>query len=416
MNKTIAYKGNIVTAPKLGELCSENAYLVAQGGIVRGVFASLEGTAYANAAIEDFCDALIVPSFCDVHLHAPQYPMLGTGMGAQLLDWLNLYTYKTEARFSDPVYAKEVYAALAKKLLLEGTTHVCAYASIHREATHILMRALDDAGISGFVGKVNMDRNCPQTLRETAEESLDETRRFLDECMGRYQRVRPIITPRFTVSCSDALMAGLGKLAEEYGVPVQSHLSESEDEIARVKKLHPDCAFYYETYQKFGLWKSGNIMAHGVHSAGEERRALRDAGILLAHCPDSNTNLASGIAPLRLMLDEGMKVALGSDIAAGAHVSMLKIAQSAIASSKARHIITKGRERFLTAKEAFYLITTAPRLHFGESVPFAAGSPLHALVLFDDALPKPAAQMTPTERLERIIHIGDSSNIVKVLL
>lgn len=136
-------------------------------------------------------------SFADMHLHAPQYPMLGMGMDLPLLDWLNTYTFKTEARFADTDYARRVYRRLAGDLITNGTTRVCMFSSLHTEATWILMEELERAGVTGYVGKVNMDRNAlPGVLEETTEESVRETIRWLDGC--RFEHVRPIITPRFT--------------------------------------------------------------------------------------------------------------------------------------------------------------------------------------------------------------------------
>ena len=182
------------------------------------------------------------------------------------------------------------------------------------------MEELEKAGVTGYVGKVNMDRNGSPELQETTEQSKRETLRWLDAC-GRFQTVKPILTPRFTPSCTDELMSWLGKLAAERGLYVQSHLSENKGEIAWVKELCPDCAQYWESYDRAGLWKDHTVMAHCVHSDARERSAIRQAGVVVAHCPDSNINLCSGIAPVRQMLNEGLWVTLGSDIAAGSSLS-----------------------------------------------------------------------------------------------
>lgn len=410
------YKGIIVQAPRLGALeCAEAAYLVAEGGRIAGVFEELPGK-YQNAALEDFGDCLIVPSFTDLHLHAPQYCMMGMGFDLPLLEWLNAYTFKEEARFADVGFARTVYEALAAELVQRGTTRVCMFSSLHREGTLILMDALERAGVTGYVGKVNMDRNSPDSLRETCEESLVETRRWLDECAGRFPHVKPILTPRFTPSCSDTLMEGLGALAAEYGLPVQSHLSENDAEIEWVRELHPDCAQYWESYAKFGLWKQGTVMAHCVHSDARERAAIRSAGVWVAHSPDSNTNLYSGVAPVRRMLSEGLHVALASDVAGGAKLSMLHVAGEAIRASKLRYYYSGKRqdEAFLTVPEAFYLATSAGQQYFGAGPGFRAGDALHAVVLDDAAFP-PSRPLTPAERLERLIYADDAYSIRAVV-
>ncbi|MBQ1281349.1 MAG: amidohydrolase family protein, partial [Oscillospiraceae bacterium] len=284
---------------------------------------------YAALPQEDWGDRLILQSFADMHLHAPQYPMLGLGMDMTLLDWLREYTFKYETFFADNDFARACASRLAAELAANGTTRVCMFSSMHTDATLILMEELERAGICGAVGKVNMDRNGGENLQESTEESKRETIRWLDAC-NRFKRVKPVLTPRFTPSCTDELMAFLGKLAAERGLYVQSHLSETKDEIAWVRELCPDCEQYWQSYEKFGLWRDHTVMAHCVHSDARERRAIREANVLVAHCPDSNTNLCSGIAPIKQMLREGVWVGLGSDIAGGAVLPMLGVIGEAI--------------------------------------------------------------------------------------
>jgi len=212
--------------------------------------------------------------------------MLGTGMDLPLLEWLNAYTFPTEARFADEQYARKQYRALAAELIRDGTTRVCMFSSLHRKATLILMEELEAAGVTGYVGKVNMDRNGSESLQETTEESMRETLRWLDEC-GQFAHIKPILTPRFTPSCTDELMAFLGKLAAERNLPVQSHLSENQAEQAWVCKLHPDCGQYWQTYAKYGLWNQHTVMAHCVFSDERERRAMGEAGVTAVHCAGS---------------------------------------------------------------------------------------------------------------------------------
>lgn len=396
-------KGNIVSAPELGKLdVTEHGYLVAEDGIISGVFAQLPEQ-YAGAPVEDCGDALIVQSFADLHLHAPQYPMLGTGMDLQLLDWLNTYTFPTEARFADVDYARTIYRQLAAELISGGTTRVCMFSSLHTDATLVLMEELEKAGVTGYVGKVNMDRNAaPGVLEETTEESKAETLRWLEAC-GQFKYIKPMLTPRFTPSCTDELMAFLGKLSAERKLPVQSHLSENQKEIAWVRELHPDCTQYWETYAKFGLWDDRTLMAHCVWSDARERKAMKDAGVTVVHCADSNVNVCSGAAPVRVMLDEGLKVALGSDIAGGDHLNMFDVVTSAIRTSKTVHVRDNWETPFLTVPEGWYLGTSAGAAYFGEKPGFAVGNPLHAIVLADDALPQPHP-LTPAERLERCVY------------
>ncbi len=407
-------RGALVYAKKLNELCCvKNGFIAVNNGVVEasGDFSDMP-KAYQNAQILDYSDSIIIPSFVDMHLHAPQYPMLGMGMDLPLLEWLNAYTFKTEAQYKNEAFARESYASLASALIARGTTRVVMFSSIHVGATLILMEELEKAGISGYVGKVNMDRNSSEDYIETTKDSLAATRLFIKE--ARFKNLKPIITPRFTPSCTDELMSGLGALADEYDLPVQSHLTENVTEIEWVKELCPTLEQYWETYDACGLWKKNTVMAHCVHSDIRERAAIKRAGVMVAHCPDSNTNIYSGIAPIRKMLQEGIRVGLGTDIAGGASLSMMNSIAAAVRVSKLRYYYSgfDESERFLTLCEAFYLATTAGQEYFGCKPGFEAGKPLHALVLCEKRLPKPVRELTLSERLERLIYSDDDRNII----
>ena len=406
-------KGNIVHAPTLGTLSiTEQGYLVLEDGVIVGVFPLLPPE-HADGEMHDYGEQLIMQSFADMHLHAPQYPMLGMGMDLQLLDWLNTYTFDVESRFADTDFAREVYRRLARELIANGTTRVCMFSSLHTDATLVLMEELEKAGVTGYVGKVNMDRNGKEgVLQETTEESVAETRRWLAGC--RFDHVKPILTPRFTPSCTDELMAALGKIKEETGLYVQSHLSENHAEIVWVRELHPDCERYWETYDKFGLWDERTVMAHCVHSDAEERRAMAAHNVLVVHCGDSNINVSSGICPVRQMLDEGVWVALGSDIAGGAQLPMYRVITTSIRSSKVRQIMDNWETPFLTVPEGYYLGTTAGHKYFGAGDGFAVGDKLHAIVVDDSSFPPPVRPLSVTERFERAIYLMEQRSITAV--
>ncbi|MBQ6518430.1 MAG: amidohydrolase family protein [Anaerolineaceae bacterium] len=399
--ETRIIKGNIIAAPEFGKLdITENGYLITVDGKIRGTYQKLPEE-FAECAVEDYGDALVMQSFSDMHLHGPQYPMLGMGMDKPLLEWLNTYTFPTEARFKDNEFARKAYRRLARELAAKGTTRVCMFSSIHREATLILMEELENAGISGFVGKVNMDRNSGENYQETTEESIFETVKWLQSC--HFEHIKPMITPRFTPSCTNELMQELGRIAHEKKLPIQSHLSENTGELAWVKELHPDCDQYWETYAKYGLWNEQTLMAHCVWSDERERKAIRDAGVWAVHCPASNENLVSGYAPVRKMLNEGLNVVLGSDIAGGDHLSMFKNITAAIRASKARRIMDDWKTDFLTVAEAFYLGTSAAAPFFGEKPGFAPGNTLHAIVVEDETLPM-VHPLSIQERFERCVY------------
>ena len=258
-----------------------------------------------------------------------------------------------------------------------------------------------------------MDRNgAPGLLQETTERSVAETLRWLEGC--RFDHVKPILTPRFTPSCSDALMARLGEIAAEKGLFVQSHLSESAAEMEWVRRLHPECGSYWETYDKYGLWKDHTVMAHCVHSDAREREAMRRSNVLAVHCADSNVNICSGVCPVRLLLDEGNWVALGSDIAGGAQLPMYKVITASIRASKTRRIMDGWSTDFLTVEEAYYLGTTAGHRYFGAGEGFVPGDKLHAIVLDDSDFPESGKELTVRERFERAIYMTHRHNIMAV--
>ena len=406
---TTILHGNLIHAPSFGTLETiPNGYLVLEDGIVQGIYPTLPEQ-YAACPVTDYGGGLIMPSFADLHLHAPQYPMLGMGMDLPLLDWLDTYTFRTEARFGDTDYARRVYRQLAEDLITSGTTRVAMFSSRHTDATLILMEELEKAGVTGYVGKVNMDRSAGLSQEKT-EESISETLRWLENC--HFDLVKPILTPRFTPSCTNELMAALGKLAAERDLPVQSHLSENAGEIALVGQLHPDCPQYWESYEKYGLWKDRTLMAHCVHSDSREQAAMAEAGVWAVHCAASNVNLCSGTAPVRELVEHGVHVALGSDIAGGDQLAMNKVIVMSIRASKIKQIETGAP--FLTVPEAYYLGSTAGHTYFGGGAGFQSGHKLHAIVIDDSSLPEPTRELTLDERFERAIYLMDKRHIQAV--
>ena len=321
---TTILKGCIVSAPALGRLeATEHGYLIAENGHITGIYPVLPEQ-YAGAPVEDYGNDLIVQSFADLHLHAPQYPMLGTGMDLPLLDWLNTYAFPTEARFADTDYARTVYRQLSRELIAHGTTRVCMFSSLHTEATLILMEELERAGVTGYVGKVNMDRNSPDYLREaSAEASAKATREWIRAVAERhYEHVQPILTPRFTPSCSDELMELLHDIQKETGLPAQSHLSENLGEIESVLSLCPGHADYLEVYERAGLLTDRSIFGHCVHLTDREYKRLGETGGIIAHCPTSNLFLGSGLFDMREANRYGVRTTLATDVGAGTSFSM----------------------------------------------------------------------------------------------
>ena len=404
-----ALKGNILEALSPDILgVHPNSYLVLEDGRVAGIHTGLPKS-MEEAAVTDFGDALILQSFADMHLHGPQYEITGTGMDKPLLQWLEAYAFPTEAKYADADYARKQYRILAHDLIQNGTTRVAMFSSLHTDATLILMEELEKAGVTGYVGKVNMDRNAPPYLCETTEQSEKETLRWLDLCK-RFTLVKPILTPRFAPSCSDRLLSFLGKLKAERNLPVQSHLSENTGEIALVAQLFPDCPQYWEVYDKYGLFDRNTLMAHCVHSDARERTAMRMRGVHPVHCASSNNSLMSGISPVAQMLREEQAVCLGSDVSGGTTLSMLRTMANSISSSKDRGSMMQDQSQAISIEQAYYMATGAGQRFLGHGVGFAEGEPLHAVVLDDTGLPK-LPNITFRERLLRAVYRLDDRHI-----
>lgn len=415
MRKTaFAIKGNLFYSADKDHLVSlPSGYLICEDGKSAGVFERLPAC-YEGIPVEDYGDSLVIPGLVDLHLHAPQYGYRALGMDLELLDWLNINTFPQEARYADLSYAEKGYRIFTEDLAKGATTRACVFATIHVPATELLMDLLEKTGLKTMVGKVNMDRNSPAYLCETdAAQSLADTEQWIADCEGRYQNTVPILTPRFTPSCSDTLMEGLGKLQKRTGLPVQSHLSENRSEVAWVKELCPETGCYGESYDRFGLFGGDGcpaVMAHCVYSAGEELDLIERRGVFIAHCPQSNTNLASGVAPVRTFLDRGLRVGLGTDVAGGFSASIFRAMCDAVQASKLRWRLSDDSLKPLSMQEAFYLGTLGGGAFFGKVGSFEKDYEFDAVVLDDSGLRSPM-ELTPEQRLERVIYLSEESAV-----
>ena len=415
MNESVfILKGNIIyseTKEKFTIL--ENGYLVCQNEQVEGVYKSFPEK-FSGVPVKDYKECLIIPGLTDLHVHAPQYTFRGTGMDLELLPWLNIYTFPEEAKYEDLVYARKAYEIFTENLKRSAVTQACVFATIHREATLLLMDLLEKSGLKTMVGKVNMDRNSPEYLCESsAEESASETVEWIKDAAHRhYRNTDPILTPRFIPSCSDELMEKLKMIQLRYDLPVQSHLSENPDEAAWVKKLCPSASFYGDAYDRFGLFgvDCKTVMAHCVYSTEEEIKRMKENGVFIAHCPESNMNLSSGIAPVKRYLEEGMHVGLGSDIGAGSTVNIFQAMAHAVRASKLRWRMLDDRWKPLTVEEVFYMASKGGGEFFGKSGSFEPGYAFDAVVL-DDRRLTDTNKIDIRTRLERMIYEGDDREV-----
>lgn len=401
--KSFVLHGDFIWSETPQTLCMRpDAYAVCdEKGKCAGVFDALPPQ-YAALPLRDYAGKLIIPGYNDLHLHAGQYRNVGLGMDLQLLEWLDTLTFPEEARFAGLDFAEEVYSRFAERLRRGFTTHAAIFATVHVPATLLLMEKLEKTGLRTLVGKVNMDRNCPDYLREKgAEASLAATEQWLEAVAGRFKNTAPILTPRFVPSCTAELMEGLGAIAAAYGVPVQSHLDENHDEIEWVKKLHPDYPSYAAVYDGMGLLGPDALMAHCIYMTDEETQLMKAHGAWVVHCPTSNINVRSGIAPIRRYMNEGLNIGLGSDISGGHTLDMAAVLRRTIESSKILRQF-EGIEPHLSAPEAFYLASRGGGAYFGRVGAFEPGYDFDAVVV-DDAVERDGDDAL-SARFEKMIY------------
>ncbi|MBC5687361.1 amidohydrolase family protein [Mediterraneibacter sp. NSJ-55] len=415
MNESIfILQGDIIYTKEAGkfEIC-ENGYLVCEQGKVKGVYRTLPFT-LGGIPVRDYKGKLLIPGLADLHIHAPQYSFRGLGMDMELLEWLNVNTFPEEAKYRELDYARKAYEIFTENLKKSATTRACIFATVHREATLLLMDLLEEAGLGTMVGKVNMDRNCPDYLSEgSAKNSAAETVEWIQDVEHKkYKYTRPILTPRFIPSCTDELMENLKKIQLRYSLPVQSHLSENISEIAWVKELCPQAEFYGDAYDRFGLFGADapTVMAHCVHSDEREIERMKENKVFIAHCPESNMNVSSGIAPVRRFLEEGLHVGIGSDVAGGTTENLFTAMAHAVQASKLRWRIQDESLKPLRAEEVFYMATKGGGEFFGKVGSFEPGYEFDVVVLNDSRLKHPQ-YLDIQKRLERMIYFADDREV-----
>ncbi|KAI0304422.1 Metallo-dependent hydrolase [Multifurca ochricompacta] len=274
--------------------------------------------------------SFLLPTFCDLHLHAPQFLYQGTGLHLPLMEWLNEYAFKAEERLDqDPNLAKRVYTRLGERLVENGTGAVSLFGTIKEETNLILAETMQQIGIRAFVGKLSMDISTrPTYIESTHSESLASVRSFIDRTRAltahlpdHARLIEPVLTPRFVPTCSDALLQGLGELAQQTGVMVQSHLAEAKDQVKAVRETRGTSDL--EVFERAQLLTSRTIQAHCTYLSSEEFSRLARHGTAIAHCPLSNAYFSARQLALREALNRGICVGLGTDIAGGYSVDVM---------------------------------------------------------------------------------------------
>ena len=373
---------------------------------------------------------ILLPGFVDLHIHAPQYPQLGTALDVPLQDWLQIHTFPLEARYADLTFARAVYETLVSDLLAMGTTTAVYYATVHVPATQLLADICLTQGQRAFVGKVAMDdpAACPPTYRDAStDEAVTGTRAVIDHIRHHPGNaaglVQPIITPRFIPACTDETLAALGALAAETGVRVQTHVSESDWEHAHVQTRHgiSDAA----SLDRFGLMTPHAVLAHGTHLSPADMDLIHTRGACVAHCPLSNAYFAGAIFPLRAALERGLHLGLGSDISGGPSGNLWDAARMAVAASRIREGGTDAADPTrgdpgarVDFRTAFYLATAGGGAALGLPIGhFAPGMQFDAMAI-DPTAPLGTIRLWPGQTgevvLEKVLHTATRANIAAV--
>ena len=321
-----------------------------EDGLIRAVGPAeeiLEGDPASPVA--DYGDCLIAAGFVDCHTHYPQLSIIAS-YGEQLLEWLETYTFPTESAFADIDRARAAAGFFLDQGLRNGITTSSVYATVHPGSVDAFFEAASARGLRMACGKVLMDRNAPDALRDTAQSGYDQSKALIERWHGIGRNIYAI-TPRFAPTSTPAQLEAAGALWKEYpDTLMQTHLSENPKEIAWVAELFPEAPDYFGVYEAFGLAGPGAIFGHAIHLTERERAAIRDSGSAIAHCPTSNTFMGSGLFDMAGLRDNARPVTLGlaTDVAGGSSLSMF-------ATMRGAYEIAQLRGYSLHPAKAWYL-------------------------------------------------------------
>jgi len=305
----------------------------------------------ADVEVISHPDCLLVPGFVDTHIHYPQTDVIGSG-GRQLLDWLEDYTFPTERRFADATHAREVAEFFLDELLRNGTTTAMVFCTVHRASVEAFFESAARRRTRMVAGKVLMDRNSPEYLRDTPATGECDSRELLEKWHG-HDRLSYAVTPRFAVTSSEAQLESAGQLAKAFpDCLIQTHLAENLDEIAWVRKLFPSARSYLDVYDRYGLVRDRAVYAHCIHLDSADRARMAESGAAAAFCPSSNFHLGSGLFDLAAADAAGMPFSVATDVGAGSSFSMLRTLGDA-------YRVAQLSRQHLSPLRAFYLATLA---------------------------------------------------------
>jgi guanine deaminase len=357
--------------------------------------------------LTDYSGNLIVPGFIDCHVHFSQVDIIGS-YGEQLLDWLEHYAYPAEEAFADAEHANAVAGFFVDELLRNGTTTALVFPTVHPQSVDAIFEAADKRGMRMLSGKVLMDENCPETLRDDPESAYTESRQLIEKWHGR-NRFSYAITPRFALTSSEAQLKAAGKLAQEFpDVHVHTHLAENLDEVELIAKQFPWSRSYFDVYEQLGLARERSVFAHCLHLDDSDRKQMANVGGGIAFC--------NGLFDLRAARDGGIRVGVGTDVGGGTSLNMFRTLSEAY---KVLHLQGQSMPGF----QALYLATlgAANALYLDDTIGnFATGKEADFLVLDYEASPITRRRLSQTtdiaEKLFALITLGDDRSIAATYL
>lgn len=363
----------------------------------------------------------LMPGLIDTHIHGPQYVNAGAALDLPLLDWLAKYTFPAEDSFKDINFAREAYRKAVSRVLANGTTTALYNATIHLDATLALCDICEQLGQRAMVGKVCMDQNAPDYYIENTQESLQTAEKYLSAVIEKnYELVSPVLIPRFAVSATKPLMQGIANLINKYNVHVQTHLSENKAECQLVGQLFPWSQNYTDVYNQCGILNNNSSVAHCVHLSDDEITLIKNQDAGISHCPNSNISLKSGLCDVRRLLDQGIKVGLGTDVSGGYNPSILDAIRYTVQTSNILSMTRSSDYNLVDFREAFRLATLGGSQVLGISDQvgtFTPGLQFDALRVDLRANNSPVDifdRDTQADIVQKFFYLGDDRNIKEV--
>ncbi len=412
------FKSKIITFNKNKKLKIYNpGYLViSKNGIIKEITSKKICSKYPNYKFYDYSNYLIIPGLIDTHNHLAQYPMAGIG-NDQLLPWLKKYIFPQEKELNKKEIAQKISKKFFRDLIKNGTTTVATYVTTNKNATDIAFREAEKSGIRAIIGKVMMDQNCPDFLKENTNKSLEQAEELIKKWHNKNAMLFYAITPRFAITCSFELLSKTAKLAKKYKTYIQTHLAENQNETKEVKKLFPKYKNYLDVYNKAGLLSEKTLMTHCIYLNNNDLKILKKTKTKIAHCPTSNRFLQSGIMDFYKYKNLELTIGLGTDVAGGYSLSIFNETKEAIENSKILSIYNKSSKP-ITIEDAFYSATLggAKCLSLEKTIGSLEKNKSADFLIIDPSIVDPMGKQSkihkPLQQLSQCIY-RSSSNMIK---